>query len=137
MTAPSTLANPVRVRALLDATTSALTVDQGTSLTDLEPLALRMRTLAGGGSGFETVPATPATRAGQSVLLVDPAKLAAFLAPLRPAAASAARQPTAGTARTTGSTLAVRPASLLAGGATAAATQPATGQSSGGSSCTY
>ncbi|WP_307873878.1 MULTISPECIES: LCP family protein [unclassified Frankia] len=138
MTAPSTLANPVRVRDVLDATTSALTVDQGTSLTDLEPLALRMRTLTGGGSGFETVPATPATRAGQSVLLVDPAKLAAFLAPLRPAATAAAadtRAPAA--AESTSVARAGQPASLLAGGATAAATQPATGQSSGGSSCTY
>ncbi|WP_232425313.1 LCP family protein [Pseudofrankia inefficax] len=137
MTAPSTLANPVRVRDVLDATTSALTVDRGTSLTDLEPLALRMRTLTGGGSGFETVPATPATRAGQSVLLVDPAKLAAFLAPLRPAATAApgGLQPRA--AASTSVTRAARPAALPAGGAPAAATQPATGQSSGGSSCTY
>jgi LCP family protein required for cell wall assembly len=162
MTAPSTLANPVRIRDVLDATTSALTVDRGTSLTDLEPLALRMRTLTGGGSdlssrtgsdlssrtgsdlssrtgsGFETVPATPATRAGQSVLLVDPAKLAAFLAPLRPAAPAAAggtRAP--GAAESASVARAAQPASLPAGGATAAATQPATGQSSGGSSCTY
>jgi anionic cell wall polymer biosynthesis LytR-Cps2A-Psr (LCP) family protein len=147
MTAPSTLANPMRVRDVLDATTAALTVDQGTSLTDLEPLALRLRTLTGGGSGFETVPATAATRAGQSVLLVDPAKLAAFLAPLRPAptsegamtssttgsvsADSATGVSTAG--RTGSASLAVRPAALAAG-ATAVA---ATAQPSEASSCTY
>ena len=83
LTAVSTLANPARIRGVLNAATAALTLDSASSLVDLEPLAMRMQGIAGGGLAFTTVPADPATRSGQSVLLVDPAKLEAFLAPLR------------------------------------------------------
>jgi LCP family protein required for cell wall assembly len=84
LTAASTLANPVRIRGVLNAATAALTLDRSTSLTDLEPLALRMQGIAGGGGlTFATIPAAAGTRASQSVLLVDPARLKAFLDPLK------------------------------------------------------
>ncbi|WP_250285934.1 MULTISPECIES: LCP family protein [unclassified Frankia] len=92
-TSTSTLVNPVRLASLLDAATSSVTVDAGTSLTDLQPLAVRLRGVGSGGVRFETVPASPGQAGGQSVLLTDPNKLAAFLADLsgrRPSSASAA-----------------------------------------------
>jgi len=94
--------------AVLDGTTAALTVNRGTSLADLGPLAPRMRALAAGGSGFETVPATPARRSGQSVLPIDQAKRAAFLAPLRPVG-----KPAAAGAGVSAGRVAVRPAAAL------------------------
>ncbi|ONH30967.1 LCP family protein [Pseudofrankia asymbiotica] len=138
LTAASTLANPVRIRGVLNAATSALTLDTTTSLVDLEPLALRMQGIAGGGGGltFATVPAAAGTRAGQSVLLVDPAKIDAFLAPLKSGGAVAGGTPTLAT----GPPAARRPAddaspvrrALLAAGSAQPAAQPAAT-----ASCTY
>ncbi|WP_131772782.1 LCP family protein [Candidatus Protofrankia datiscae] len=90
-TSTSTLVNPVRLTSLLDAATSSVTVDAGTSLTDLQPLAVRLRGVGSGGVRFETVPASPGQAGGQSVLRTDPDKLAAFLADLSGRRQSAAR----------------------------------------------
>ncbi|MDT3443060.1 MULTISPECIES: LCP family protein [unclassified Pseudofrankia] len=135
LTAASTLANPVRIRGVLNAATSALTLDTTTSLVDLEPLALRMQGIAGGGGlTFATVPAASATRAGQSVLLVDPAKLEAFLAPLKSGGAVAGGAPAAAppaARRPVVDAPPVRRAWLAAGSAQPTAQPPAT------ASCTY
>ncbi|WP_283098819.1 LCP family protein [Frankia sp. AgB32] len=76
-----TLFNPSKLINVVDAATSALTLDEGTSLGDLRGLAVRMQSIGTGGVAFATVPAAAATRAGQSVLLTDPAQLGAFLKP--------------------------------------------------------
>jgi LCP family protein required for cell wall assembly len=76
-----TLLNPSKLINVVDAATSALTLDDGTSLADLGLLAVRMQSIGSGGVAFATVPAAAATRAGQSVLLPDPAQLGAFLKP--------------------------------------------------------
>ncbi|MCK9876266.1 LCP family protein [Frankia sp. Ag45/Mut15] len=76
-----TLLNPSRMINVVDAATAALTLDDGTSLADLRLLALRMQSIGSGGVVFATVPAVASTRAGQSVLLPDPATLATFLKP--------------------------------------------------------
>jgi LCP family protein required for cell wall assembly len=81
------LTNPAKLVSLLDAATSALTLDNGTSLSDLGRLAVRLRSLDSGGVRFATVPATPGERARQSVLLADPTELAAFLSRLTHGAA--------------------------------------------------
>jgi len=72
----SVLLNPTKVVHLLNAATSALTVDQGTSLADLRVLALHLRAVDSGGVTFETVPASPGSAGGASVLLLDHAGLA-------------------------------------------------------------
>ncbi|WP_007518410.1 MULTISPECIES: LCP family protein [Pseudofrankia] len=152
LTAASTLANPVRIRGVLNAATSALTLDTTTSLIDLEPLALRMQGIAGGGGlTFATVPASSATRSGQSVLLTDQAKLEAFLAPLKSggAVAGGVRAPmtaAAAVSRTADDPSPVRRAWLAAGSAQPVqSVQPAqslqlaqsTAQPPAASSCTY
>ncbi|MCL9797136.1 LCP family protein [Frankia sp. AgKG'84/4] len=76
-----TLLNPSKLINVVDAATSALTLDEGTSLGDLRGLAVRMQSIGTGGVAFATVPAAAATRAGQSVLLSDPTQLGAFLEP--------------------------------------------------------
>ncbi|WP_308301442.1 LCP family protein [Frankia sp. AiPa1] len=76
-----TLFNPSRLINVVDAATSALTLDDGTSLADLRLLALRMQSIGSGGVQFATVPATAGSRAGQSVLVPDPNQLGTFLAP--------------------------------------------------------
>jgi LCP family protein required for cell wall assembly len=80
MTSTSTVTNPVKIVSVMDAATSALTVDRETSLSDLRLLAVRMQTVGSGGAAFTTVPARPATVGGQSVLQIDRSELARFLA---------------------------------------------------------
>nr|WP_165485627.1 LCP family protein [Protofrankia symbiont of Coriaria ruscifolia] len=142
-TSTATVTNPVRLGSLLDAATSSVTVDTGTSLTDLQPLAVRLRGVGTGGVRFETVPASPGQAGGQSVLLIDPNKLAAFLAGLSGPRPSASAMPLGA--------VPVDAAVLLPGGpaitlvaATAAAGTPAgapavTTAAAGatGGSCTY
>jgi LCP family protein required for cell wall assembly len=55
-TQSNVLFNPIRVTNLLSAIKGALTLDDGTSLTDLEKLGLRLRGLDPGKVSFETVP---------------------------------------------------------------------------------
>jgi LCP family protein required for cell wall assembly len=55
-TESNVLFNPLRVTKLLSAIKDALTLDQGTSLTDLEKLALRLRGLDPSKISFETIP---------------------------------------------------------------------------------
>ncbi|MBL7498182.1 LCP family protein [Frankia sp. CNm7] len=136
LTAGSTLVNPPRIRAVLNAATQALTLDTGTSLIDLQPLALRMQGVASGGVAFKTVPAAPGNRANQSVLVVDPGELETLLAPLRPGGGSAAGAGlvTRRAVPAAAGPVAVRRASLVANSAQAQAQQappPAA------SSCTY
>jgi len=78
-TSTKTILNPFKVTSLLDAATSALTVDEGTSLADLQRLAVAMRGVGSGGVRFETVPASSQTIQGQSALVADPTELATFL----------------------------------------------------------
>ncbi|SNQ49032.1 Cell envelope-related function transcriptional attenuator common domain [Frankia canadensis] len=81
ISATDTLLNPAKLINVVDAATSALTLDDQTSLADLRLLAVRMQAIGSGGVTFATVPATGGTRAGQSVLVLDPAQLGAFLKP--------------------------------------------------------
>ncbi|MGF7234313.1 MAG: LCP family protein [Frankia sp.] len=76
VTAASTLVNPIKVVSVMNAATSSLTVDNGTSLEDLRTLATGLQ---GGGIRFTTVPTSLATRGAQSVLLYDPTTLTPFL----------------------------------------------------------
>ena len=77
---PDTLLNPAKVTGVLDAVTSALTLDSGTSLADLRLLAVRMQGIDSGGVAFETVPTTPETIGGQAALVARPDEFAALLA---------------------------------------------------------
>jgi len=79
---PGTLLNPGKVTGVLGAVTSALTLDSGTSLSDLAPLAVRMQGIDSGGVAFETVPTVPETIAGQAALVTRPDEFAALLARL-------------------------------------------------------
>jgi len=81
LAATDTLLNPARLINVVDAATSALTLDDGTSLADLRLLAVRMQAIGSGGVAFATVPASAGTQGGQSVLVVDPDQLGAFLKP--------------------------------------------------------
>ncbi|MBE3205519.1 LCP family protein [Frankia sp. CH37] len=88
----STLLNPKKLLDVVDAATSALTLDQNTSLADLRLLAIRMQGISSGAVTFATVPATPGRAGEQSVLLAKPDELAELLdklggAPQRSAAA--------------------------------------------------
>jgi LCP family protein required for cell wall assembly len=87
------LSDPVTVTRLLNAATGVLTVDDQTSVNDLEALAGRLRGLAPAKVRFQTIPThTPSPGEqgadsrgfihGMSVLAYDPAQLAAFLRPL-------------------------------------------------------
>ena len=55
-TASNVLFNPIRVTNLLSAIKDALTLDDGTSITDLEKLGLRLRGLDPSKVSFETIP---------------------------------------------------------------------------------
>lgn len=55
-TASGVLLNPARVASLIEAVKNALTLDQNTSLTDLEKLAGRLKGLSATKLSFETVP---------------------------------------------------------------------------------
>ncbi|ABD12849.1 transcriptional attenuator, LytR family [Frankia casuarinae] len=76
-----TLLNPAKLLGVVDSATSALTLDEATSLADLRFLAVRMQSIGSGGVAFTTVPAAAGTRGGQSVLVPDPAQLGTFLKP--------------------------------------------------------
>ena len=93
-TSSGVLSNPVRLESLLHATFGSLTVDDSTSMGDLEKLATRMHGMNASQLRFETIPVHPPTAAeggnalGEvpvygSVQIYDPRTLAAFLAPLR------------------------------------------------------
>ncbi len=120
-TSTSTLTSPAKLTSFLDAATSSITVDDGTSLADLQPLAVRLHGIGTPGVRFTTVPASPGQLGGQSVLLTDPNKLAAFLADL------GAAPPTASASLPNiVSVSAVEPAALTAVMAPVAARAPAT-----------
>jgi LCP family protein required for cell wall assembly len=139
-TSTETVLNPFKVTSLLDAATSALTVDQGTSLADLQRLAVAMRGVGGGGVGFETVPASPQTIQGQSALVYDRAELNAFFEKVtgdgpqalsaRPVAAIVVAADDAG-----GTAVPARPVRAHAVVPAAQAPQPAAGE--GPASCVY
>jgi LCP family protein required for cell wall assembly len=57
------LLNPVRVASLLSAIKDAITLDQDTSITDLEKLALSLRGVAASAIAFETLPTRGITMA--------------------------------------------------------------------------
>ncbi|MEX5708644.1 LCP family protein [Parafrankia sp. FMc6] len=75
-----TLLNPRKLLDVVDAATSALTLDDHTSLTDLRLLAVRMQGISTGGVTFATVPATPSQAGGQSVLVAKTDELTTLLA---------------------------------------------------------
>jgi LCP family protein required for cell wall assembly len=137
----STLLNPSKVVHLLNAATSALTVDAGTSLTDLRVLALHLRAVDNGGVTFATVPANPGSAGGQSVLIVDRAGLAAQLHTLTGSTGSSGSSALPARATATGAVpmrLVAAQAPLGGAGAAdeaAAASSPAMTPASG--SCTY
>ena len=79
-----TLANPLKINALLNAVTSATTVDRDLSINDMRKLALRMRHLDPAHVALVTVPVQGDERiAGQSVLVLDRAKMTALFADLK------------------------------------------------------
>jgi LCP family protein required for cell wall assembly len=129
------LMNPSKVVHLLNAATSALTVDQGTSLADLRVLALHLRAVDSGGVTFATVPANPGSAGGQSVLIIDQAGLATQLRRLTGSSGSSALSDSANVGSVVPMRLAAAQAPLGASAAadetSAAATTPASG------SCTY
>jgi len=101
-TSSGVLVNPIRLESLLRAAFGALTVDDSTTIDDLEKLATRLHGLRPDQLRFETIPVRPPTPTeganalGElpvfgSVQIYDRSTLAAFLAPLRAGAAPAAR----------------------------------------------
>jgi anionic cell wall polymer biosynthesis LytR-Cps2A-Psr (LCP) family protein len=80
VTSTGTLTNPFEMAAVMDAAVSALTVDQGTSLADLQELAIGLQGIGTGGVQVRTVPASPQRIGGQDALVVNPTELARFLA---------------------------------------------------------
>jgi anionic cell wall polymer biosynthesis LytR-Cps2A-Psr (LCP) family protein len=88
-----TLTNPATLKALLDATTEALTLDEDTSLADLQRLAVRMQGVSTGGVRLQTVSTkTQIQDSGASTEVYDPAELDALLAEIT------GRQPSSGAA---------------------------------------
>ncbi|MBL7488642.1 LCP family protein [Frankia sp. AgB1.9] len=55
------LTNPIKLESLISAATSALTLDDNTSITDLKGLALSMKGVASGSMHVETLPTHPPT----------------------------------------------------------------------------
>ncbi|HLZ38014.1 MAG TPA: LCP family protein [Mycobacteriales bacterium] len=94
VTSAGVLLNPFKLTALLDATTSALTVDAGLGPQGLRSLAFQMRQVAAGDVEFRTIPVSDiaAYREGQNVVLLDRAELPGFFRSLsdEPVAASPA-----------------------------------------------
>ncbi|WP_349305882.1 LCP family protein [Pseudofrankia sp. DC12] len=93
-TSTGVLANPVKLESLLQAAFRSLTVDDSTTIDDLQKLATRMHGLRPNQLRFETIPVRPPTpeeganALGElpvygSVQLYDQRTLNAFLAPLR------------------------------------------------------
>ncbi|TCJ33231.1 LytR family transcriptional regulator [Parafrankia sp. BMG5.11] len=91
------LTNPSQLEQLLSTATGALTLDDNTDLLDLRKLATRLKGIASGGVGMQTLPTHPPTRAegavndrgeilvgGQrvSVQFYNPADLERIVAPL-------------------------------------------------------
>ncbi|CAJ64319.1 putative LytR family Transcriptional regulator [Frankia alni ACN14a] len=135
-----TLLNPAKLINVVDAATSAITLDDGTSLADLRLLAVRMQSVGSGGVAFATVPAAAGQRAGQSVLVPDPDQLGAFLKPFggRAATASPAGALPAGPATTRAVAVSwSRPAAVAAGDGAPAGAQPTAAAAPAGVSCTY
>ncbi|WP_374215930.1 LCP family protein [Frankia sp. AiPs1] len=136
-----TLLNPAKLINVVDAATSAITLDDGTSLADLRLLAVRMQSIGSGGVAFATVPAAAGQRAGQSVLVPDPDQLGAFLKSFGGRAVGAT---TAGALPAGPTTTGVVPVSWSRPAAAAAAgdgapvsAQPTPAAAPAGVSCTY
>jgi LCP family protein required for cell wall assembly len=93
-TAGDVLTNPVKLEGLVSAATSALTLDNDTSIADLKGLALQMKGMAGGSMQMETLPTHPPTAAEGgigttgtlpvygAVQVYNPADLARIVVPL-------------------------------------------------------
>nr|MDT0664244.1 LCP family protein [Micromonospora sp. DSM 115978] len=133
-----TIANPGRLTALLDATTSALTLDEDTSLADLRLLAVRMQGVSDGGVRLETVATVSENRGGQSAQVHNPAELDALVAEMT------GRTPSAGAAvPDLTATVPVAAAGLLGAGpgavagATTAAQAPTSEGGPNPASCVY
>jgi LCP family protein required for cell wall assembly len=79
-----TLLNPLKLNGFLDVATSSLTADKGLNGGDIKKLALRLRHFGSDGVVFTTVPIEDigGRRNGQSVVLLDDAKMAAVFADL-------------------------------------------------------
>ncbi|WP_311447105.1 LCP family protein [Frankia nepalensis] len=103
-TSSGVLTSPARLDALLRAALGSLTVDNSTTIDDLQRLALRLRGLRADQIRFETIPVRPPTPAeganklGElpvygSVQIYDQRTLDAFLAPLRGAKAPESSPP--------------------------------------------
>ncbi|WP_261570620.1 LCP family glycopolymer transferase, partial [Frankia gtarii] len=124
-----TLLNPAKLINVIDAATSAITLDDRTSLADLRLLAVRMQSIGSGGVTFATVPAAAGQRAGQSVLVPDPDQLGAFLKPFGGRAAATSSTGALPAAAATSAAVPVfwsRPAAAAGGGVRAiAAAAPA------------
>jgi hypothetical protein len=75
-----TLLDPFKLNGFLNVATKSLKADTGLTGNDIKNLALRLRHFSSGGVSFATVPVanSGATRNGQSVVLLDDAKLAAM-----------------------------------------------------------
>jgi LCP family protein required for cell wall assembly len=91
-----TLLDPFKLTGFLDVATKSVQADTGLTGNDIRNLALRLRHFSSGGVLFTTVPITTSNgyRSGQSVVLLDDAKLATMfdalgrdVAPDTPAAA--------------------------------------------------
>lgn len=70
-TATGVLLNPARVSSLISAVRDALTLDQNTSLSDLEKLAGRMRGLDASRLRFETVPTRDLKETDQNAVTIE------------------------------------------------------------------
>ncbi|ADP84092.1 LCP family protein [Pseudofrankia inefficax] len=105
-TSTGVLTNPVKLESLLQAAFGSLTVDDSTTIDDLQKLATRMHGLRPDQLQFETIPVRPPTPAeganelGElpvygSVQIYDQRTLDAFLAPLRGTPSPASSEPAA------------------------------------------
>ncbi|WP_235948329.1 LCP family protein [Candidatus Frankia alpina] len=136
-----TLLNPAKLINVVDAATSAITLDDRTSLADLRLLAVRMQSIGSGGVTFATVPAAAGQRAGQSVLVPDPDQLGAFLKPFGGRAATTSSTGALPAAAATSAAVPVswsRPAAgVAAGGGVRVIADSAPAAAPAGVSCTY
>ena len=92
-----TLVNPFKLNAFLDALTKSVTVDSGLSFDALRSFALRMRHLDPAHVQFDPLPVADgnAFREGQSVVLLDPVKMAALFHSLKVSTRTPARSASA------------------------------------------
>ncbi|HEY0561058.1 MAG TPA: LCP family protein [Frankiaceae bacterium] len=126
VTSGGILVNPAEVKRVLDAATSSIYVDSGLdSITQLQDLASKMKGVAGAGVAQLTVPVAnqDGHADGQSVVLLDDAKIPDFFAPLKPGYTppAASDTPTAEASPT------LAAGSLLAPGSVSVAVQNASG----------